>query len=274
MYYAKVDIRNKNSLEDAALYVYLLDDSPKLAIRTRPVVIICPGGGYAGTSDREAEIMALQFNAMGYHAAVLRYSVRPAVFPTALLELGSAVGWMYEHAAQFHVNTNQIVLTGFSAGGHLVCSYCEFWNQKWVEEALRISSDKLRPGAMILGYPVITAGEFGNYSSFQHLLGDAYETKKMDLSLEKHVGSQVPRAFIWHTFEDQAVPVQNSLLLVNELVKNGIPVEFHLFEKGPHGLSLANRRSQSIKGTGLQPGCECWIEMAYRWLEEWILRGE
>lgn len=73
------------------------------------------------------------------------------------------------------------------------------------------------------------------------ILGDAYEEKKEQLSLEKCVGSQVPRAFVWHTFEDEAVPVQNSLLLVNALVENRIPTEFHMFENGGHGLSLANR---------------------------------
>ena len=87
MLYEKNDIGGEGSQEYAALYTYILDDSEQLAIRKRPLVLICPGGGYQHTSDREAEIVAMQFLAMGYHAAVLRYSCAPSVYPAALLEL-------------------------------------------------------------------------------------------------------------------------------------------------------------------------------------------
>ena len=100
MIHEKIDMRNEGSMEYAALYTYLLDNSPEIGIENRPVVIICPGGGYGMTSDREAEIVAMQFCAMGYHAAVLRYSVAPARFPAALLELGKAVRTMRQNAAK------------------------------------------------------------------------------------------------------------------------------------------------------------------------------
>lgn len=121
----------------------------------------------------------------------------------------------------------------------------------------------------ILGYPVITSGEFAHRDSFRNLLGDAYEEKKEQLSLEKCVGSQVPRAFVWHTFEDEAVPVQNSLLLVNALVENRIPTEFHMFENGGHGLSLANRQTNTV-GHGPECAAAAWIPLVHRWMENQI----
>ena len=84
------------------------------------------------TSDREAELVAMQFLAFGYHAAVLRYSVAPSVYPAAVLELGRAIRLIRQHAEQWKVNTDQIVVSGFSAGGHMAASYCVAWNQKWL----------------------------------------------------------------------------------------------------------------------------------------------
>ena len=271
MKYITLDVKNKDSMEYAGLYVYLLDDSKEIHIHKRPMVIVCPGGAYAYTSDREAEIVAMQFLAMGYHSAVLRYSVAPAVFPAAVLELGSAVTQIRAHAKEWGIHPEQIVVAGFSAGGHMAASYCMFWNQEWMAQALDAEKEQLRPNAMILGYPVITSGEYAHQGSFQNLLGEGYEAKKEKFSLENHVGEQTPKAFVWHTYEDGAVPVQNSLLLVNELVKNHIQTEFHLFEKGGHGLSLANRLTNT---TGHGPECAAgaWIPLVHQWMENWILQ--
>ena len=269
MNYITFDIKNSGSQDNAALYLYLLDDSPSIAIHKRPMIVICPGGGYAFTSDREAEIVALQFCAMGYHAAVLRYSVKPAVFPTAILEVGKSVALIREHAAEWFVDSEKIVVLGFSAGGHLAASYGTHWNQDWVKESLQKESEVLRPNAMILGYPVITSGEFAHIASFKNLLGENYEAKKASLSLENCVTENTPRAFVWHACADAIVPVQNSLLFANALLAQGIPVEFHIFEKGGHGLSLANRLT-GYDDNGLERAAQAWITLVHRWMENWI----
>ena len=233
MKFERFSVAGEGSQEYAALYTYILDDSPELAIEERPMVVVCPGGGYEMTSDREAESVAMQFLAFGSHAAVLRYSV-----------------------------------SGFSAGGHMVASYCVAWNQKWIRDALGTDNRMLQPNGLILGYPVITAGEYAHHGSIQNLLGEEYEARKEEMSLENQVNEDMPRTFIWHTYEDDAVPVQNSLLMVNALVAHHIPVEFHMFEKGGHGLSLANRLTQSASGFGVQPGCEKWMELVHQWMTE------
>lgn len=267
MIHEKIDMRNEGSMEYAALYTYLLDNSPEIGIENRPVVIICPGGGYGMTSDREAEIVAMQFCAMGYHAAVLRYSVAPARFPAALLELGKAVRTMRQNAAKWHVDTERIVICGFSAGGHMAGSYGTFWSEDWVGQALEAASEELRPNGMILCYPVITSGNYAHVDSFKNLLGDDYEKKKDSVSLEKHVNADVPRTFLWHTAEDDCVPVQNSLMYASVLAEQKIPVELHIFEKGGHGLSLGSRLTCNQSGYGLNPACQRWLELVHTWIE-------
>ncbi|MDO4294361.1 MAG: alpha/beta hydrolase [Eubacteriales bacterium] len=264
MNYQTLDVKNRASGEYVKLTLYLLDDSPDIQVHLRPMVIVCPGGGYGMTSDREAEIIAMQFCAMGYHAAVLRYSVAPAVFPTALLELGKSVLEIRRHAGEWNVHPEQITVCGFSAGGHMAASYCTFWGEPWVAEALGAQKEELRPNAMILCYPVITAGEFAHVGSIQNLLGKDFPEKRDSMSLEKLVNADVPRAFLWHTFEDNAVPVQNSLMYAAALAQAHIPTELHVFEKGEHGLSLANRMTNNVNVPA-----SVWVGLVHTWMEGW-----
>ncbi len=270
MKYEVVDIKNEASVKTAALYLYLLDDSPKFTFHDRPMVIICPGGGYEFLSDREGEPVAMQYLAMGYHAAVLHYSVAPAVYPTALLELCRSVAVIRENAKKWHVDPEKIVVSGFSAGGHLAACCGTFWNREFLSDSLGIEGKQFRPDAMILCYPVITSGEYAHKQSFRNLLGDAYEEKKEELSLEKFVGEQVPRTFIWHTAEDSSVPVQNSLFMAEALTEHQVPVELHVFEKGKHGLSLANRLTASgEEGSKIEDTVAVWPELVHHWMEGW-----
>ncbi|MCR5032357.1 MAG: alpha/beta hydrolase [Lachnospiraceae bacterium] len=264
-----IDIKVEGSQPYAALTTYILDHYDEIGIGKRPLVLVCPGGAYAYTSRREAEIIALQFTAMGYHAAVLNYSVAPAVFPTANLELGKSIAFLKSKAEEWYIDADKIVPLGFSAGGHMVASYCLFWNKENYGEKLGVSGEAIRPGAMMLGYPVITSGEYAHRGSIENILGEKKDDPEMlaKMSLEDQVSSDAPRTFMWHTFEDGSVPVMNSVMLMEALVKAGVPVEYHVFEKGGHGLGLANRLTQTADGGALEPTCECWIELAHRWME-------
>lgn len=175
MIYKKIEIKVDGYKETADLYTYFLDNSIEMNInRKRPVVVICPGGGYTMTSDREAEPIAMQYLAKGYHSVILRYSVEPARYPLALLQLAKSVAFLRENAAEFHIDTNKIVIQGFSAGGHLAASLGVFWKKNFIAETLGIDSEMVKPNGMILSYPVITSGEFAHTGSFECLLGEDY----------------------------------------------------------------------------------------------------
>lgn len=250
MFHQKIELSMPGSLDYAAFYTYFINESPEMPIGPKPVVVVCPGGGYQFTSDREAEPLALRLNAFGINAVVLRYSVAPAVFPAALLELAKVIQYVKTEGPKYGCDPSRIFTMGFSAGGHLAASYGTFWNRDFVLEALNASLDQdatplttedLRIKGQLLCYPVITSGPKAHHGSFHNLLAEEYEAKKESVSLENFVTRETPATFIWTTQNDNAVPVENSLLLVNALQNAGVPCEFHMYLEGPHGLSLADR---------------------------------
>ena len=272
----KEEIRVPGTRANAYLETFFLEVTDSFTVQERPLVLVCPGGGYSHTSDRDAEIVAMQFNAMGYHTAVLRYSCAPAVFPTALLELSRAMAYIREHAAEMRIDTERIAVLGFSAGGHLAASLAVFWNTEWFakireENGLRLAAEQIRPNGLILCYPVITSGEYAHRGSFDDLLGeerrsDPFWLEKM--SLEKQDLKDVPPVFMWHTSYDNAVPLENSLYFVTELVRARKPVEYHIFPGDVHGMSLADWRTRSDKRI-MDTTAVQWVGLAHEWLEEW-----
>lgn len=270
MRYLEIPVRMEGSLEYARMETYILDTpTEKIRIKKRPVILICPGGGYEKLSYREGEPLAVHFLAQGYHACVLRYSVAPARYPVPLLELGEAMKIIHQHAEEWKVDTEHIFLHGASAGGHLAGLLGAFWNKKWLAERLDVPSDILRPAGLLLSYPVITAREEeGHLPSFRNLLGENWERERMDYSLELLVNEDTPPAFLWHTATDATVPVMNSIRYVMAMQEKGIPTELHIFPEGEHGLSLASPQVQRFDGSGVQECCQNWISLA----DEWIRR--
>lgn len=256
---------------DARLHTYFLENYEQIdPYRKRPVILICPGGGYRYTCDREAEAVAIRYNAMGYHACILRYSIKPCEFPQSLCELAWCVSYLRTHAQKFCIDTEKIIPLGFSAGGHLAASLGVFWNQNWLSEQTNLSPDEIRPNAMILCYPVIIYRENGHLESFQNLLGTQYSHDKAStLSLERSVSRHTPPTFLWHTFEDQLILAEHSLTFANALWKAQVPLELHIYPKGLHGLSLANEETQNIQtGFGIQKHCQSWIHLSGEWIKE------
>lgn len=251
-----------------ALHTYILDNSPEIdPNRKRPAVIICPGGGYTRTSDREAEPVAIQMNAMGFHSFIVRYSCSPATFPTPQLELAKAIAIVRENAQEWNVDENKVIVLGFSAGGHLAGSLGVFWNKEFLYGPLELVPEKIKPSGLVLCYPVITSGEYAHRGSFKALLGDQYEELLDFVSLENKVSAQTPPTFIWHTFEDSSVPLENTLLYINAMRKHQVPMEVHIYPRGKHGLSLANKETQAVNGgSTIVAECQNWIQMAGAWI--------
>ena len=262
-------IKTGHTGKDAVLTVYLRSPLAGDPDKKRPAILICPGGGYRRLSDREAEPIAMQYLAMGYHAMVLEYSVAPNTFPTALLELATAMALIREHAGAWSVDSDRIIVSGFSAGGHLACSLGVFWDRDFVAAPLSLIPEQIKPNGLILCYPVISSGPDCHRDSFLNLLGrQAEDSEARDqVSLELQVGPQMPGTFLWHTWTDQSVPVENSLLLAQACAKAGVNLEMHLYPIGIHGLALAAEDSAEPGHKQVEPQCQSWIPLAKTWLQ-------
>ena len=220
MIYKEIPIQVEGSDKTSRAQFYILDTLPdEMKIQKRPIILICPGGGYHKVSYREGEPLAMHFLSLGYHACVLQYSVsQEAFYPTQLLEVTESVRQIHEHAKEWYIDTKKIVLAGASAGGHLAANYCAFWKREFLVEKSGMQREMLKPRGLILCYPVITSDpKYAHTPSFQNLLGDTVEEEAWNLSLDHQITDSMPPCFIWHTATDQTVPLPNSLLLAMAL---------------------------------------------------------
>ena len=256
--------------EGATLTTYCFDT---LVQTPRRAVIVCPGGGYHDVSTREGEPVAAQFLAAGFATFILRYTVGEGAQNWApLKQIALAIRHVRENAAKYNVDPDHVYTLGFSAGGHLAASAGVLWDSPVLDEiAAGAPRDILRPTGMILSYPVISAVVPTHQGSFRRLAGTeefSLEASK-PFSLDLHVSDTTPPAFLWHTFNDATVPVQNSLSFAEAMQRVGVPFELHIFPNGRHGLSLCNEQTCTTHGSSLiEPHCECWVELAVRWLRD------
>lgn len=284
MKYEVIDMKIAHSVQ-ATLTIYAHEDYPEVyGERNRPMIVICPGGGYEHVSPREGEAIALQFMTTGAHAAVLRYDVsgQGAEFPQHLLELAASVAYVRKHAAEYCIDPDKILVAGFSAGGHLAASLGCFWKEAWLEELMKqevgATMKDYQPNGEILAYPVITSGEFAHRGSFVKIMGSEAEQGyaplglsatelEEKLSLENQVTSDFPQTFMWHTFEDGAVPLENSLFFAEALRKAGVNFEYHVFPHGGHGYALATKETAMKEGKEINAQCAQWIDLFKSWMK-------
>ena len=210
-------------------------------MQPRPGMIVVPGGGYRVVSPTEGEIVAREFYKKGYQAFVCTYTVNmldnAPLEMQPLKDLSRAVRMIRKMQKEFRM-TKQLIICGFSAGAHLCGSLCVHYEDVPDPNYEGISN---RPDAAVLSYPVITSGEYAHRDSFRALFGENPSAESLAyMSLEKQVKSTTPPCFLWQTATDVTVPVQNSYLMADALMKEKIPFAHHVFSDGKHGLSLAN----------------------------------
>lgn len=280
------------ALNDTAyLETYFLLNSKEYNVnKKRPVVLVIPGGGYAFTSDREAEPIALKFNSIGCHAAILWYTSydKAANAPRQdLIEATQAIAWLRAHADEECIDLNNVIVCGFSAGGHLALSAAARWQQEWLNEPTGTTPEQRKIDLCIDCYgatqfPVSEPGDKGfggdmnKMSANMRVYGSENpdeETVKAFDPVQYFDKKTTPPMFIWHTGEDQYVPVAQALEVACGLQKNNIPFELHIYERGEHGLALCDRTT-ARKDSHKNSHVGTWFELCEQWLTPYIDRPE
>lgn len=241
---------------EATLEGYLLDCELLLGQeRKRPAIVVCPGGGYVYCSAREGEPVALRYAASGFHAFVLRYSTgRDAGGFAPLQEVSWAIGYIREKAEEWNIDQKKIVTCGFSAGGHLALS------------AGLLAENK--PNAMILGYPATSAPNYPGADFMLKVLegkNDVTDEDAEKYNLVNKITKDAPPVFIAATAEDMLTNMC-TLPVIQQYAKLNKPYEVHIFQYGPHGLSLADATSANGSSQVLDDSFGVWHELSVKWL--------
>ncbi len=211
-----------------------------------PCIVVIPGGGYHGRAEHEGTPIAQFYNTQGFHAVVVNYRVNPNRFPSGLADVQKVVRTLRENADKWLIDPEKIVTCGFSAGGHLAASSI-LYDDVYSEYTKETASESHIPNGAILCYPVISVdSDFGHTGSGKNLLGEKYESEKKNFFLAKLITEKTPKVFMWHTSDDQAVNVKNSLIFGEYLRDNGIQFEMHVYPHGSHGLGLALKTEDVI----------------------------
>ena len=262
--------------------------------KTRPAIIICPGGAYMTLAYREAEPAAARFAGMGFQVFILYYPTylwdhkKPqspaearfnenAHLPEPIVDAMQAMAWVRGHADELDVDANRVYMLGFSAGAHLVCSLAERFDDEELLSRAGTDAQTAKPTGILLCYPMLSGdcvlrlaerdgAEFVRMQS-RALFGtdEATEEQLAAVRLADHVRPDMPRCFMWHNAEDTVTDPRESTKLAFEMLCAGVPCELHLFERGPHGQSLCDETS-SVLPEHLNPAASVWPELARTWL--------
>jgi acetyl esterase/lipase len=211
---------------------------------TRAAMVICPGGGYGMLAPHEGNDYALWLNQRGVTCFVLKYRLGSNGYrhPAMLNDAARAMRWVRAHADDYRIDPHRIGIMGSSAGGHLASTLLTHFDAGATNATDIVERQSSRPDIGILCYPVISMGEFTHHGSQENLLGKnpSPELVKL-LSNELQVTTNTPPCFIWTTFEDTVVPMENTMLFAEALRKNQVPFDLHIYQKGGHGMGLADK---------------------------------
>ncbi len=239
---------------------------PRLSDEKYPAMVVCPGGGYCGTAPHEGEPVALAMLGAGIQGFVLWYTVPDSVFPQYHLELAAAIAWIRRNADRLGVDENAISVLGFSAGCHLAASYATNWGDELFYSTLGVEREMLRANGMVLCYGVLfSEGEFVHQGSMDSLFKGTQTPELLKkMSVPDSITDETPPAFIWHTADDGAVPVENSLAVAWAMRAARRPFELHVYPHGNHGLSMATWVSNG-RGNGIK-NVSKWVEDCIDWV--------
>ncbi len=232
-------------------------------LATGAVVVICPGGGYGGLADHEGKGYALWLNTQGIAGFVLKYRLGTAGYrhPAMLNDAARAVRLVRARAADWKIDPKRVGIMGSSAGGHLASTLLTHFDAGAATAADVIERQSSRPDLGILCYPVITMGANTHQGSKSNLLGNEPAAELVQsLSNELQVTPQTPPCFLWHTWEDSTVKVENTLDFALALRRAGVRFDLHIYEKGRHGRGLGANVNQPDQWLDWTRDCASWLK--------------
>ena len=245
------------------------EDKPTLMVflpagvnATKTGVVVAPGGSYQHLAmEKEGYAIAEWLNARGVAAFVLKYRLGPRYHhPVEMGDAQRAIRMVRAHAAEYGLAADHVGMWGFSAGGHLTATAGTQFDAGKADSADLVERQRSRPDFLVLAYPVITMMEpHVHHGSLKFLLGDDPDPALVrSLSAETRVTSQTPPTFLFSTTDDKTVPVMNSVMFYEALVKAGVPAEMHIFQQGAHGAGLA----------AANPQLSVWPDLVSMWMRE------
>jgi acetyl esterase/lipase len=206
--------------------------------------VVFPGGSYAGLAQHEGRDYALWLNEQGVSAFVVNYRLGSKGYrhPVMLQDAARAVRLVRTRAIEWRVDAKRVAIMGSSAGGHLASTLLTQFDAGNPEARDTVDRQSSRPDVGILCYPVISMGEHTHQGSKNNLLGPNPEPQLVELlSNELQVKKETPPCFIWHTWEDKAVKVENALMFASALQKAGVAFDLHVYQQGRHGIGLNDK---------------------------------
>ncbi len=233
---------------------------------TGAAIVICPGGGYARLAPHEGEGYARWLTDNGIAGFVLKYRLGSGGYrhPAMLQDASRALRLVRARASEWKLDPKRIGIIGSSAGGHLASTLLTHFDAGKPDAADPIERVGSRPDLGILCYAVISMGTFTHQGSKNNLLGTNPPPELVEsLSNELRVTKDTPPCFIWHTFEDKTVPVENSLQFADALRKAGVAFDLHIYQQGGHGMGLGVREYDPKDQSKLHP----WTSDCLYWLK-------
>lgn len=256
------DAKGNSDQDKPTLTAYLPANPTSLTT----AILICPGGGYGALAAHEGEGYATWLAEHGIAGVVLKYRLGSSGYrhPSMLNDAARGMRLMRSRAKEWNIDPRRCGIMGSSAGGHLASTLLTHFASARDMEKPILESISCRPDFGILCYAVISMGEFTHAGSKRNLLGENPAADLVDLlSNEKQVTKDTPPCFIWHTWEDSGVKVENSLQFATALRKSGVPFDLHVYQKGPHGIGL------SMGKNGASPGeVHPWAKDLLVWLKQ------
>lgn len=291
--------------EKPATYTcYLADAVGEGSREARPAVIVCGGGSFKTIAAHEKEPVALEFVNRGYQAFVLEYVTTETgdiAYPAPEADLACMVAAVRANAAAWHVDPARVVVAGFSAGGFVCASLAATWRDGELAAAIGVQPEVIRPDAVVLGYPLLdlvawrawktrdpridlrvpkTGGKTGRdllNDFFGELAGGDFTDERLAaISPVAHVDRHMPPTFIWCAADDHAVPVTQTYPFAAKLAAEGVAHELHVFDRGGHGPSVANRNTwpadvkDAEEFAARQQAVRPWVDLAFRFLDRYL----